>query len=147
LSADYNLRNLASWIVSFTNIQFLRSPTLDKFLSISSQNLKLLHKSFIFNSSEVACRLHPQAYVTHAKVLYIVSLWSIKYCTCCHYKYHTITIVQWHSLCRKCRPEVPKLFRSTAPLVPYTHPQRPLPFVKKINARLFPLLFYIWNIV
>jgi hypothetical protein len=26
---------------------------------------------------------------------------------------------------------VPKLFRSTAPLVPYTHPQRPLPFLKK----------------
>jgi hypothetical protein len=28
-------------------------------------------------------------------------------------------------------PVVPKLFRSTAPLVPYTHPQRPPAFFKK----------------
>jgi hypothetical protein len=50
------------------------------------------------------------------------------------------TVLHYHN----CKAVVPKLFRSTAPSVPYTHPQRPPTFFKKnINAVLSPLLFYI----
>jgi hypothetical protein len=48
----------------------------------------------------------------------------------------------------KCssKPVVPKLFRSTAPLVPYTHPQRPPTFYKKHKcAFVSTFILYLKN--
>jgi hypothetical protein len=42
-------------------------------------------------------------------------------------------------------PVVPKLFRSTAPLVPYTHPQRPPTFFKKTYMRFCFHFYFIFK--
>jgi hypothetical protein len=41
-------------------------------------------------------------------------------------------------------PVVPKLFRSTALLVPYTHPQRPPTFLKKKHKCPFVSTFILY---
>jgi hypothetical protein len=61
-----------------------------------------------------------------------------------HTHTHTHTFTQFGLLCSI--PVVPKLFRSTAPLVPYTHPQRPLPFLKKHKCAFVPTyIVYLKN--